>query len=447
MAKDKSSAKLAFNAAQHNPIGRLNGPQLFPQSFEEHGQIHDATPNPSPTPSTPTNTTSYNLPDASPSRGTPPDAAASLTPTNTTLSSETTPETPIPRTPRTPLPTPISTLSDRDLLNSFLEVKEANCRMTVNPTNILMSKLAKYTPIPDCGFPTIHLASPGQLIEDLNTGTLQEWINVDTPKLVARVFDYDGGDPTRMNPITTMQIKKIVDDISTAYNARECNYVVYPPFPVQGYPLNSCPNAFLIHAISPEVREIILNHKVWSSAHITFEARPLVEHTLPLLLFNLVGLITNNTERTRKIVQEVWNDPKMKHQMAVILHNNDPLFKGRDNFPLLEHYLNTFIDSVETELLDYKSAGCVATPRFNVLSESPTASVHAWTILCQFLAGLPYMTSLYGVGTASRLFHCTLCHSVSHPRGLCEFPNVNLWNGPVAETKVGTKGKGKGRRT
>ncbi|KAF8137577.1 hypothetical protein EV363DRAFT_1536652 [Boletus edulis] len=468
MAKDKSSAKLASNAMRHNPINRPSGPQTFPQSFEEHEQDHDPTPTPppastpaTPTRSTPTNATSHDLfpygtPQPSPSQGpTSPDKPMATTPEPATTasltidvapSSQPMPRTPKRSTPRIPLPTPQTILSDRELLNSFLEVKEVNRRMTVNPSNVLMSKLAKYTPIPDRGFPTIHLASPGQLIEDLNSNTLQEWLDVDTPKVIARVFDYDGGDPTRMNPIITTQIKRIVDDISAAYNAREVNCTVYPPSPVNGYPLNSCPNAFLIHAISPEVREIIMNHKVWSSAHTTFEARPLVERTLPTLLFNIVGLTTNNTESVRETVQEIWNDPETKRQMAVILHDNDPAYKDKNNLHLLQHYLETFIDSVETELLDYKSAGGVATPRFNVLSESPTASVYAWTTLRQFLAGLPYMTPRYGVGTASRLFRCTLCHSVSHPRGLCEFPNVPLWNGPAAENKTGSRNKGKGRK-
>ncbi|KAF8428428.1 hypothetical protein L210DRAFT_3652413 [Boletus edulis BED1] len=460
MAKDKSSAKLTSNAARHNPINRPSGPQIFSQSFEDLGQTRDYTPTSSPdtpTPSTPVFTAPRNLlPDVPqlppvpqdptpPSKNTTPITAPLLTPTNK-APSVTPPGTPMQTALSTPLPTPMSNLSDRELLSSFLEVKEVNRRMTVNPTNVLMSKLSKYTPLPDHGFPAIHLASPGQLIEDLNSGTLQEWINVDTPKLVARVFDYDGGDPTRMNPIITTQIKKVVDEISTAYNAHDCNCGVYPPAPVNGYPLNSCPNVFLIHAISPEVKEIILNRRVWSSAHITFEARPLVERTLPSLLFNLVGLTTNNPECAREIVQQTWNDSETRHQMAVILHESDPRFKDKETFPLLEHYLGAFIESVETELLDYKSAGGVATPRFNILSESPTASVHAWSNLRQFLATLPYTTSLYGVGSASRLFHCTLCHSVSHPRGLCEFPNAPFWNGPAADNKAGTRGKGKGRK-
>ncbi|KAH0826584.1 hypothetical protein J3R83DRAFT_4942 [Lanmaoa asiatica] len=373
MGKEKSAAKTASSAARHNLINRPpSGPQFFPPTFDD--QLQDMVRQP-PTPSL--TTVIAPLPPPDPAQMDPllGDPNSTPTPNRTPLpvdhidhSSNNPPpatHTPQPKTkapPATPLPMPTSNLSDKDLLQSFLAVKEANRRMVTNAPNIFKSKLAKFTPVPEQGFPTIHLASPGQPIEDLSGYTLQEWIKVDTPKLLARVFDYDGSDPMRMNPIITCRIKTMVEEISTALNARETSCIVSPPSPIAGYPIESCPNAFLIHNIAEETRDTMLNQRIWSTANITFEARPLVERTLPSLLANLVGFTTNHTQPVREAVQETWRSLPIKYQIANILRENNPFFRQETTLPLLESYVDAFIDSVETELLDYKAAGGVANP-------------------------------------------------------------------------------------
>lgn len=164
--------------------------------------------------------------------------------------------------PAPTLPTLTSDLSDEDLLRSYLGVKEANRRLVASPAHVLKSKLGKYTPTPENGFPTIHLTSPGHLIEDLNENAQIDWIKIQTPKFVARVFDYDGGDPTKMNPILTSRIKVIVDDVASAIEAKDNNCAVSPPSPMIGQPINTCPNVFLVHGVSEETREKILNQKI-----------------------------------------------------------------------------------------------------------------------------------------------------------------------------------------
>ena len=99
-------------------------------------------------------------------------------------------------------------------MGTYIDIKEANWKLITNMAYAIKSKLEKYTPIPEQGFPTIHLTSPGQLVEDLNKAVQDDWVKIKTPKLIARVFDYNGGDPTWMNPILTLHIKTIINNIA-----------------------------------------------------------------------------------------------------------------------------------------------------------------------------------------------------------------------------------------
>lgn len=301
--------------------------------------------------------------------------------------------------------------------------------------NIAKAKLTKFTPVPDKGFPAIHLALPGQLLADLKGTAREEWINVDHLKLLARVFDYDGSDPTKMNPVITHRIKDIVNDISTAYNAKDTNCIVSPPTPATGFPVNASPNTFLIHHISEEIRDILVSQSIWSSAALTIEARPFVERSLPTLLLNLAGFTTDRPDIIHQVVQSTWAELEIRETILMVLSDKDPFFQWEDVRAQAPKYIDIFIDSVRVEFLDYKVAGGIETPRFNIYADSPTISPDAWTALREFLTSLGYPTSLYGTGTATPLFLCTLCHSISHPRGLCDFPSVPHWNGPPHEQK------------
>ena len=134
------------------------------------------------------------------------------------------------------------------------------------------------------------------------------------------------------------------------------------------------------------------------------------------------------------VIQATWADPEVTHTIHDILIEYD-LFQIENVFDQAGVYIEAFIDSVTVEFLDYKVTGRIETPHFNVLAESPTASAHAWMVLQQFLTSITYPTPLYGTGITANLFLCTLCHLVSHPRGLCDFPNVPHWNSPLTKSK------------
>ncbi|KAJ8587402.1 hypothetical protein M405DRAFT_821591 [Rhizopogon salebrosus TDB-379] len=108
----------------------------------------------------------------------------------------------------------------------------------------------------------------------------------------------------------------------------------------------------------------------------------------------------------------------------------------------------SLINSIHVELLDFKVSGGLSVPRFNIFALSPTRNAKAWTDLRSFLRILEYPTGLDGCGIAVALSPCPICHSIAHPRGLCPFPGIPLWNGPKAgnkNTSNVTRHKGRGK--
>lgn len=82
--------------------------------------------------------------------------------------------------------------------------------------------------------------------------------------------------------------------ISVVYNARDTECIVSPPTPVPGYPVGT--NVFLVHSVTEEIK----GQRIWSSATLTFEARPFAERALPTLLLTLAGFTTNLSKRLSK---------------------------------------------------------------------------------------------------------------------------------------------------
>jgi len=61
-----------------------------------------------------------------------------------------------------------------------------------------------------------------------------------------------------------------------------------------------------------------------------------------------------------------------------------------------------------------------------------TKNEELWANLHIFLADQKYSLPLQGTGTVAKApFTCGACHGVNHPRGLCLFPKVKGWNGPL----------------
>jgi hypothetical protein len=95
--------------------------------------------------------------------------------------------------------------------------------------------------------------------------------------------------------------------------------------------------------------------------------------------------------------------------------------------------LTHLICSLQVTLLNIKDKSSALKPHFNVyINGKSTKNKELWANLQTFLANKKYSLPLQGTRMVAKAsFTCGACHGVDHPRGLCLFPKVKGWNGPL----------------
>jgi hypothetical protein len=342
-------------------------------------------------------------------------------------------------------PSTSSQASEEDLLRAHLAVAETN-RSIIRSNGInSLTVIPQFTPIPMGGFPHIHLAHAAQLFDYQAAKVITAWLKVPHPKLLVRVFDHDGKNPSVKGPILVERLRIAVSEIAHFVHQDDQDVKVSPPCPEAPAEDTNHPLSFLIYNISKETQTLILNQRVWSSTEITFAAHQFRVNSPPLLLFCLHGFSTTDNATIRSAIYEVWTEDVTRWDICDILSEGD----------IPEDKVHAaswdFIKSLWIEHLDFKVSGGILLPRYNVFAVSPTNIPAVWTKLRAYLHSLTYPSELEGTGTAVNFMPCPLCHSIAHPQGLCPFPNIPLWNGPkhnmaMRPNNANQRGKGKGRR-
>ncbi|KAG2108524.1 uncharacterized protein F5147DRAFT_652874 [Suillus discolor] len=335
--------------------------------------------------------------------------------------------------------------SEEDLLRAHLAVAKTNWSIIKSNGTNSLTVIPQFTPVPIGGFPHIHFAHFAQLFDYQAAKVITAWLKVPHPKILVRVFDHDGKNPSIKGPILVEHLRKAVLDITHFVHQDDMDAKVSPLCPDTSKDEADFPLSFLVYNISDETKSLILNQRVWSSPEISFAAHPFRVNSPPLLLLCLHGFSTTDTATVKTTVREVWSEDITKWDIGEIL--------SESNIPEKNVHTATwnFIDSLWVERLDFKVSGGILLPRYNIFAVSPTNNPAVWTKLRAYLHSLTYPSELEGSGTAVNFMPCTLCHSIAHPHGLCPFPDVPLWNGPKHSTNsrpnmTNQKGKGKGRR-
>lgn len=352
----------------------------------------------------------------------------------------------LPNPSKTPSKPPAtSPASEEDILRAHLAVAETN-RSIIRSNGVnSLTVVPQFTPIPIGGFPHIHLAHAAQLFDYQAAKVITAWLKVPHPKILVRVFDHDGKNPSVKGPILVERLRTAVTEIAHFVHQDEQEVKVSPPCPEAIKEEEDHPLSFLIYNITEDTKTLILNQRIWSSPEITFAAHQFRVNTPPLLLFCLHGFSTTDIATVKTAVYEVWTEDITRWDICDILSEGD----------IPEHKVHAatwdLIKSLWIERLDFKVSGGILLPRYNVFAVSPTNSPAIWTKLRAYLHSLTYPSELEGSGTAVNFIPCPLCHSIAHPRGLCPFPNIPQWNGPkhnsvVRPNNVNHRGRGKARR-
>jgi hypothetical protein len=342
-------------------------------------------------------------------------------------------------------PSTTSQASEEELLHAHLAVAETNRSIIKSNSINSLTVIPQFTPVPMGGFPHIHLAHTAQLFDYQAAKVITAWLKVPYPKILVRVFNHDGKNPSIKGPVIVEQLRIAVSEIAHFVHQENQDVKVSPLCPEALMEDTNLPLSFLIYNISEEMQTLLLNQRVWSSTEITFTAHQFKVKMPPLLLFCLQGFSTTDTTTIRAAVYKVWTEDITRWDICDILLEGD----------IPEDKVHAaswdFIKTLWIERLDFKVSGGILLPRYNVFAVSPTNIPAVWMKLRAYLHSLTYPSELEGTGTAVNFMPCPLCHSIVHPRGLCPFPNILLWNGPkhnvvMRPNNSNQRGRGKGRR-
>ena len=298
--------------------------------------------------------------------------------------------------------------------------------------------LSKYT---SATMPSVHDASPTSIYDHIEDSMLKSWERSPGEKVLVQPFDEFVTNAVNHESLR-IRILSAVTDITQANHVR-----VSAPLLLKKDdevpPKHLTPTAFLVCNLAPSHVKSLLDRYVWTSTSIAFRVIP-TDPPRPNYLFTIKGLGTTLEEDVRDMVQTVWHDEDSLTFLTSIA-NETPLVDRRE----VASSLGSFIDSLKVERLDIKERGDTHAPRYNILANGATiANDNTWSRIRFFLANRAYVDFLIGIGTTEiSPYKCTLCHGVTHPRGLCPFPEIKGWNAPIYQSPGrADRGRGLGPR-
>lgn len=308
-----------------------------------------------------------------------------------------------------------------------------------------------FTLPPSEGFPTTYRGSAAEFMLNLASSTVLAWRAMAEPKFFVRFYDYDGKDGAAKHQTLVMKLQKSLEIIAAHAGSSTATLKISPPVAATpAVPDTSPPTTFLVYGASQLLRKIVVEQRIWSVPQVTFEAYPFESNVIPTIIICLAGFICPDDETVTDSVKAAWLQPLPKTQLADILLSVDPKFSGPEGPSRAQAAIQSMANSARSEPLSFRTPGGAPSPRWNIYVTSPTSRIGAWTKIKEYVDELIYPSTLSGTGTIRKLFHCTICHSRNHPRGLCPFPDIQGWNGPQhaernSEPAVREFNRGRGR--
>lgn len=325
--------------------------------------------------------------------------------------------------PNTPAPqtgelTP-SQVTPQAALRAIVTTNRDLANLAITTRNTPANPLDKYTNAP---MPSVNNAHPTAIFDRIDLSMIDTWDSLPEGKLATIPFGNEVTDISRHDNIQ-MRIFKVAAEITQGQqvsvsgpgpntNARE-----------SGQP----PSTFLIYNLSELQHRTLLERPVWSSSEITFRVVPLMPSRSDFL-FSIAGLSTLATESVRDMVNNVWRDVTTLTEIQAItqaINDGIPANNGQE--------IENFINSLEVKRLDVKEKKGTLAPRFNIYASSKhIQDLSVWGRIRHLLATRLYSSTILGRGiTKLAPFNCRVCHGADHPRGLCPFPGIAGWNGPL----------------
>lgn len=290
--------------------------------------------------------------------------------------------------------------------------------------------------------PLVHDASPTSVYDHINHKILATWDGSPGEKVLVQPFDEFVTNASN-HEFLRLRILSAVKEITDAQQIR-----VSVPLLLEEYkspPHKSrTPTVFLVCNLSEAQKNSLLDRYVWASSSIAFRVIR-TDPPRPNFLFAIKGLGTTLEDDVREMVQSVWRDDITSSFLSSIV-DATPLPDRRN----ITSALQNLTDSLAIKRLDIKERGDTLAPRFNIFADgSSIPDDNTWSKIRSFLAKRSYADILIGFGTTEIApYKCSLCHGITHPRGLCPFPSVTGWNIPIYQvSNRSERGRAQGPRS
>ncbi|KAF8256763.1 hypothetical protein EI94DRAFT_1710263 [Lactarius quietus] len=203
--------------------------------------------------------------------------------------------------------------------------------------------------------------------------------------------------------------------------------------------------------IMAAVADITKSQEVESQPHVqAFEAVRAKYTPTAFLVYNLTAELRTRSlsagsardhecwVTSEELIKGVWSDDETS-QFVIGLVNIYPDDEKEQVYTAIQEFLTSFY----LTCLDIKRARDSLVPQYNVYANGrKVIELNIWSRIRRFLADRKYSARYLGTGTTdTKPFHCGICSSVDHPRGLCPFPGVEGWNGPKRRVNESMRGR------
>ena len=301
------------------------------------------------------------------------------------------------------------------IMDRVAEVEKCGETKTTKRPNA-RDPLEKYT---KGTMPKVHLACPMAALCDIDCTVTSCWEKLPNGKLLIWPFGIIALNQDNHKNLKSLIFGTLIE-ITNAYTI-----TVFTPSPHLGSEIT--PLSFIVSNLSEMQKQLLLLREVWSSSQITMHTFPF-KLACPDYLFSIKGITTLETDIVHATVHQVWHDEETQMFMAIIVNQLPKLNQAQ-----ALQTLTTFIESLWVNKLDIKLRGNIPAPSYCIYTQgSIIDNDNTWSCIRDFVMSRKYKIEFQNPGCnfIPNLAR-TICHGIDHPRGLCPFPKVPGWNGPL----------------
>ncbi|KAF8261026.1 hypothetical protein EI94DRAFT_1705871 [Lactarius quietus] len=280
--------------------------------------------------------------------------------------------------------------------------------------------------------PHVQDTHPTSIFQYLDLDIISDWETLQRGKLIALPFDNKAWTCANHKDIKG-RIMAVVADITKSQEVG----VATPRVSIEAVRAKRTPTAFLVYNLTAEQANMLLECRIWSTLAISFRVT-MLGRVYPDFLFTISQLGTMTPGDVEELIKGVWSDDETS-QFIIGLVNIYPNDEKEQVYMAIQELLTSFY----LTRLDIKRAGDSLIPQYNVYANRRKAiKLNIWSRIRHFLADRKYSARYLGTGTTdTKPFHCGICSSVDHPRGLCPFPGVEGWKGPKRRVNKSMRGR------